>query len=1004
MSRFGGCWDVTIRFVGSGSGFVGRAPELARLGGVVSGVAGGVGGVVLVVGEQGIGKSALLRAGLAGAAGLGCRVGWGVADELGQGFPLGVMVECLGEEGRRAVAGGDAAGGDGGADAGGAGGGGLGGLVLVGDPGLAGTERLLEVVDRLCAVSPVVVVAEDLQWADEASLVVWRRLAGAVGQVPLLVAGSLRPVPGRDDLAGLVRGVAAAGGVVVGLGPLPEGEVAELVAGLAGGRAGRRLAGVLGRAGGNPLYVTELTGALLRGGRVRVSGGVAELVGEPGGVRVPVSLAAAIGERLAVLPAGVMGVLRWAAVLGAEFTVTDLGLVTGWGAGQLAPVVEQAMAVGVLRWAAVLGAEFSVVDLGLVTGRPAGELAATAGAGVVAEAGSRLGFRHGLIRQVLYEGIPASVREALHLQAARSLAGAGASAERVAAQLVAAPEAGGEWLWDWLAGQAGVLAYRAPQVAAQLLRRALGQLSETDPRREVLEAALVTVAFLLVENEEVERAARALLARTADPDRAAEAAWLLAYNLSRTGPLGEAAAVAEQALARPGTSPVWQARLRARQAMTYADLGQWDPATEFAGEALAEAERAGDRFAAGYALHALSLVDYLRRDLAAMVGRVDRALAVIGDDPQTTDLRLLLLGNRAGALGDLDRHAEADATFRQALALAERAGTPRLGSNCCMAAEYYYEVGQWDDALTVLETAAGLPLTDQYSVRVHALTALIAGHRDDWATVEEHLASVQDLALSSPHLRPWGAGLLFQARALAAQRAGRTGEAVAVLAQYLDPGLAEEMPVRYHLLPSLTRLALAAGDPATAAAAARAVTEEAGREPLPVKTAAADVCRGLVAGDPGPVLAAAAYYQSAGWAFNRAQALEDAAVLLAGRGDLAAARAAFREAAGIYADLGADWDLRRADARLRRYGIRRGRGGRRASATQGWEALTPTEVKIAFLVADGRSNPDIAAELLLSRSTVQTHVSHILAKLGARSRAEVIRQALEHAGGARTPS
>jgi DNA-binding NarL/FixJ family response regulator len=49
---------------------------------------------------------------------------------------------------------------------------------------------------------------------------------------------------------------------------------------------------------------------------------------------------------------------------------------------------------------------------------------------------------------------------------------------------------------------------------------------------------------------------------------------------------------------------------------------------------------------------------------------------------------------------------------------------------------------------------------------------------------------------------------------------------------------------------------------------------------------------------------------------------------------------------------------------------------------------------IAGLVAQGRSNPDIAAELMLSRSTVQTHVSHILAKLSARSRAEIVRHAL----------
>jgi len=50
---------------------------------------------------------------------------------------------------------------------------------------------------------------------------------------------------------------------------------------------------------------------------------------------------------------------------------------------------------------------------------------------------------------------------------------------------------------------------------------------------------------------------------------------------------------------------------------------------------------------------------------------------------------------------------------------------------------------------------------------------------------------------------------------------------------------------------------------------------------------------------------------------------------------------------------------------------------------------TPTETKIARLVADGRSNPEIAAELLLSRNTVLTHVSHILGKFGARSRMEI---------------
>jgi DNA-binding CsgD family transcriptional regulator len=94
--------------------------------------------------------------------------------------------------------------------------------------------------------------------------------------------------------------------------------------------------------------------------------------------------------------------------------------------------------------------------------------------------------------------------------------------------------------------------------------------------------------------------------------------------------------------------------------------------------------------------------------------------------------------------------------------------------------------------------------------------------------------------------------------------------------------------------------------------------------------------------------------------------------------------------------LGAAWDVRRADSRLRPLGIRRGsRGPRRRPAT-GWHALTPTELRVAHLVAEGRSNPDIAAELALSRRTVQSHVSHILAKLGGHSRVDIAREAVHH--------
>jgi DNA-binding CsgD family transcriptional regulator len=234
------------------------------------------------------------------------------------------------------------------------------------------------------------------------------------------------------------------------------------------------------------------------------------------------------------------------------------------------------------------------------------------------------------------------------------------------------------------------------------------------------------------------------------------------------------------------------------------------------------------------------------------------------------------------------------------------------------------------------------------------------------------------------------------ARSLAAEQDGRLAEAAAVLAECFEPGIAEEMPWVCYLATPLARLALAGGDRETAEAAAHRAAAEAEREPLPPKVAVANHCRGLVAGDPVLVLSAAAYFQEVGRPFYRAQALEDAAALEAERGDLAVAQRYLAETLGIYTALGAAWHVERAGARLHRFGVRAGRAAYRARPATGWEALTPTEIKVAYLVADGRSNPDVAAALFLSRNTVQTHVSHILAKLGARSRAEIIREAVRH--------
>jgi DNA-binding CsgD family transcriptional regulator len=274
------------------------------------------------------------------------------------------------------------------------------------------------------------------------------------------------------------------------------------------------------------------------------------------------------------------------------------------------------------------------------------------------------------------------------------------------------------------------------------------------------------------------------------------------------------------------------------------------------------------------------------------------------------------------------------------------------------------------------------------------VAALIAGRRDQRTTASQHLR--QGLALPIQILTDReNRDFLIVAHALALEQNGQTRQAMLRLAEII-PRHDGEMTLVHQWLPDLVRLALAAGDQPMAHAAAQACQAEAAAETRPARAAAASLrCQGLLNSDPGPLQEAVAHYRSAGPPVDLPAALEDLAVILAGHGHLDEARVTLHEAVGLYESLQAAWDIRRAGSRLRRYGIRRGvrsRPGPRA--TTGWEALTPTEVKIAAMVAAGAATPDIARGMFLSRRTVQTHISHILTKLGAKGRVDIVREAI----------
>jgi len=358
--------------------------------------------------------------------------------------------------------------------------------------------------------------------------------------------------------------------------------------------------------------------------------------------------------------------------------------------------------------------------------------------------------------------------------------------------------------------------------------------------------------------------------------------------------------------------------------------------------------------------------------------------------------------NKTHRLMVLGRPAQAERTLREALTLAERIATPRLLTLRSVATTTYYHLGRWDDALVELEIALELledrPVNDYEIVHVHGLAALIATHRDDQATLRRHLTVQDNLP---PGLRTYPDDDFRLARALVAEQAGNVGVAVEVLASFVR--LREHHPQerdRPYLLPTLVRLALAAGDLPVARWATTLCGRDTNTNEGPYASGAARHCHGLLDANPADLLAAVDSFRSIATIPALAGSLEDLAVVHGQRGELQAARAAYAEAVELYQSLGAACDLARARSRTLPYGIGGRHPGKPTRPASGWYALTRTERRIAHLVAKGLSNPDIAAELFLSRRTVQSHVSHILNKLDVRSRVEIAEEATRHPGSA----
>jgi DNA-binding CsgD family transcriptional regulator len=929
-------------------GLVGRDSEMALLTGLIKDLARSRGSSVLIEGEPGIGKSALVRAAVAEAPEAGCQVFWGAGDELGQELPLLPFLDALQVRGPsanprretivRLLRGEVAA--DRGTDV----------------PAVL-AEQLLALVAEQCAVRPTVLVIDDLQWAHQASITLWGRLAKAAQQVPLLLVGMMRPVPLRDDVLALRRMTGHASRLQ--LTQLTADAVADLVAMLAGGQPDDNLLRLADGAAGNPLYLTELVAALARGASLTVTEtGAAELAGGA----APGSLSAAIADRLGFVAGPVRDVLRAAALLGTDFAVTDLAIVLGRKVASLIPAVDEACAAGVL-----------------------------------AESGHGLGFRHPLIRTALYDDMPAPVRAAWHRDAGRALAETGAPPDRVARQMLRAADGLGpgngepmhDWMLGWLDQSADLLIGQAPSVAAELLTRAFASSPAGSARHGWLASRLADALYRTGDAAAAEKVAIRALEYAAEPDLLEDLHWTLAQCRMRAGEDAESLATLDQALASPGISARYRARLLVLAARTHSHLGEVDKAGRVATKALEAASDAGDNWAMGWALHVLTLVTSTQGHMTDALPLFDRALNVTQADPALTDLRLLLQINQARTLGCLDQYEQAFAAAEQARKLADQLGTAiRLAQAHGALGQLLFETGRWEEALTEVETVPEDLKEPGAACCDLGIAAVISFHRGETAEARRCLAA------AVPHAKRIGQrpiGPLALARSLDCEQAGARHEALAALTAALD-GNTEDLGEVEDLLVDAARLAAEVGDQGTAAALAGHADALAAESEIPHRQANALYCRGLLDRDAPRLLEAAERYKDAGRPLQRTQALEAAAGYFVDADDRSQARAAFTTAVEVYTALGAAADAARLQATFRAHGIRRGPHAKHRRAQSGWDSLTATEIKIAAFVEEGLSNPEIAAKLLLSRRTVATHVSHILKKLNVNSRIDIARE------------
>ena len=930
-----------------GSPLVGRSDELSALRGRIDSARAGQGGLVLVAGPAGIGKTRTVEE----AVRPGADVLWGRAVDDPGAPPLWPWRRVLQARPEVAAAVADA----------------LAEVDLrherAADPDAArfrfvaaATEALLQAAEP----AGLVVVLEDLHWADDTSLRLLRHLAGELHRSRLLVVGTYRD-PAGDAGGRLVQALPDLmrwpGTKVLALAPLSVDDVRTYVASVsAAPLVPEEVRTIHRRSGGNPLYLRAMA---------RAPSSVDSTDGTPVGSE----LRHVVRASLASLPPPVAALLGTAAVLGEEVDAELLAAVASRPLPDVWSALDAAVRAGVLD--------------------------------AVPYAPGRRRFVHAVVRDGIYADLSPSDRETLHRRAAE------AWEQRVGVDDSTAGVVAGHWLRaaadpaglrraaSW-ARRASVAATRslAFEEAARFLGMALEAAERagcTDEERAVVLVDLATAEFRAGRfAESLRHAVQASEAASAcgRTDLVADAA-LVVHDVGAPGVSGTLVLLCERALAATETArvPALRSRLLSQMASALADAGRLERAAELSAESLRLAEECGN---------AETVIDAVRARMKA-----------------TPDV--LPLGERM-RLGRLAvEHAMATGQPLTALWGRKWRIDAALASGDLATAED--ELGR----ITALAESTRLPLIRWHDLRLRASVAALQGRFADAIALNDRARVVgqrelaQDLstagmsaAFSMQHALVIGAPglddealatldraedvpIVLVTRALVALLQGREGDAAAryerLRVQIANPDFAHSSGVAVNLVPLVEHFRDVGN--------AQVLGDLLAENPLAI-TGAGVYCCGSTRALTGRLNAVRGLLDEAIADFEEAVAVDtrtaarpavvNDCISLAGAlidrsapGDLPRATALVREARNEARRLGMPGPLRTA-AEL---------ADRVAAATRSADPLTSREREIAGLVTSALTNRQIAERLVLSERTVESHVRNILAKLGLANRTEI---------------